>query len=381
MYIHQLVEWPAFIWDEIKINNQLLEARYLQGRLLGHMEALGFNLREEASLQILTQDVVKTSEIEGETLDWQQVRSSLARKLGINITNSLPTNRHVEGIVEIILDATRNYNTPLTQQRLWAWHTTLFPIEQNNINRMVVGQWRTEASGIMQVVSGPYGREKIHFEAPSHDRLDKEMQNFIHWFNSPSTIDPVIQAAIAHFWFVTIHPFDDGNGRIARAIADMLLARAEKTSQRFYSMSTQIQQERKSYYDILEQSQKSTLDITPWLEWFLNCFTSALNNSQKMLEIVLNKARFWETYKNESLNDRQRKVINRLLDGFVGKLTSSKWAKLNKCSQDTALRDITDLLNREIFIKDPAGGRSTNYQLPLAFQHHNTDDSSIGQRG
>ncbi|MFN5174730.1 MAG: Fic family protein [Holosporaceae bacterium] len=365
MYIHERKGWPEFTWNQAILAGPLAEVRHLQGRLLGRMEALGFLLREEATMETLTQDVIKTSEIEGEKLDLQQVRSSIARRLGLDISGSdIPAPRNVEGIVEVMLDATRNHEKQLTKTRLYDWHAALFPTGRSGMQRITVGKWRTEASGPMQVVSGPIGREKVHYEAPGYARLDNEMTAFIKWFNAKPESDLVLRAAIAHFWFVTIHPFDDGNGRIARALADMMLARSEGSSQRFYSMSSQIQRERNAYYDILEKSQKSTLDITPWIEWFLSCLKRAIEASDGMLEFVLVKARFWEKHINQPFNERQRNVINRLLDGgFEGRLTSSKWAKMSKCSGDTALRDITDLLDRGILIKDGAGGRSTGYLL------------------
>jgi Fic family protein len=365
MYIYEHQEWPNFTWDQIKIADLLTEVRYLQGRLLGRMDALGFHLREEATLQILTQDVLKTSEIEGETLDTEQVRSSIAKRLGIDLGATPPVDRNVEGIVEIMLDATRSYDKPLTEERLFGWHAALFPTGRSGIQRIIVGNWRTEASGPMQVVSGPFGREKIHYEAPAYDRLPNEMARFIKWFNAPSKTDLVIKSALAHFGFVTIHPFDDGNGRIARAIADMMLARSEKSQQRFYSMSGQIQRERNAYYDVLEKCQKESLNITAWIEWFLHCLKRAISTSEETLQTVFTKARFWHLHAGEVFNDRQKLIVNRLLDGFDGKLNSSKWAKLAKCSQDTALRDINDLLERKILIKDDAGGRSTSYQICL----------------
>jgi Fic family protein len=363
MYIHESKAWPKLSWDQAKLAGLLAEVRHLQGRLLGRMEALGFSLREEATLQALTQDVVKTSEIEGEKLDTEQVRSSIARRLGLDIGAALKIDRNVEGMVEVMLDATRRHEAPLTQARLFAWHAALFPTGWSGLQRITVGGWRTEASGPMQVVSGPIGRERVHYEAPAHDRLKTEMARFLKWFNAAPETDLVIQSALAHFWFVTIHPFDDGNGRIARAIADLLLARSEKSPQRFYSMSAQIQRERKAYYEVLETCQKGGPDITSWMEWFLNCLKRAIAASEKTLESVLVKARFWKTHAGESFNERQRTMVNRLLDGFEGRLTSSKWAKLTKCSQDTALRDISDLLNRQILTKDEAGGRSTSYEL------------------
>lgn len=363
MYIHERNEWPNFTWDQAKLSPFLAEVRHLQGHLLGRMDTLGFDLREEATLATLTQDVLKTSEIEGEKLNIEQVRSSIARRLGLDIGGSLQTDRHIEGIVEVMLDATRNYTKPLTEDRLFGWHAALFSTGRSGLRLITIGHWRTAESGVMQVVSGAYGREKVHYEAPSYDRLKKEMRQFLKWFNANTEMDLVMKSALAHFWFVTIHPFDDGNGRIARALADMTLARSEKNKQRFYSMSSQIQSERKNYYDILERCQKGTLDITSWFEWFLICLKRAIIASSKVLDDVLMKAHFWSIHAGESFNERQRKLINQLLDGFKGKLTSSKWAKIGKCSQDTALRDINDLLQRNILQKDSTGGRSTNYTL------------------
>lgn len=365
MYIHERKDWPHFKWDHAGLSELLAEVRYRQGRLLGRMDAVGFQLREEAMLEALTQDVLKTSEIEGEKLDTQQVRSSIAKKLGMDTVAVPLIDRHVDGIVEIMLDATCHFDAPLTQERLFSWHAALFPTGRGGFHRIAVGGWRTQASGPMQVVSGPYGREKVHYEAPDYKRMKKEMSGFIKWFNHSQETDLVIKSALAHFWFVTIHPFEDGNGRIARAIADMLLARSEKSKQRFYSMSAQIQRERNDYYNVLESCQKGSLDITQWIEWFLHCLQRAIIASDEILKTVLTKATFWRVHSGESFNERQRLVINRLLDGFEGKLNSSKWAKLTKCSQDTALRDITDLLERKILLKDEAGGRSTSYLLCL----------------
>jgi Fic family protein len=327
------------------------------------MEALGFALRAEATLQTLTTDVVKSSEIEGAILDQAQVRSSIARRLGIDIGALTPANREVEGVVDMILDATAKHDAPLTPERLFGWHAALFPTGRSGMNRITVGAWRDDKKGPIQVLSGPLGRERVHYEAPRAARLDREMLVFLDWFNGEQTVEPVLKAGLAHLWFVTIHPFDDGNGRIARAIADMALARSEKSSRRFYSMSAQIQQERKAYYDILEATQKGDLDITSWLEWFLACLDRAFDGAEETLASVLIKARFWELNAGASLNERQRAMINRLLDGLEGKLTSSKWARLAKCSQDTALRDIGDLLTRGILAREAAGGRSTSYSL------------------
>jgi Fic family protein len=363
MYIHELSDWPQFNWSQDRIAEPLAAIRHQQGRLLGHMEALGFNLRQEATLQVLTEDVLKSSEIEGERLDAEQVRSSIARRLGIDIGALKPADRNVDGIVEMMLDATRHYAQPLTVERLFQWHTLLFPDARQGITAIRVGAWRDDSAGPMEVVSGSIGRERLHFEAPAAVRLDREMEDFLGWFNAGTRHDPVLKAALAHFWFVTIHPFDDGNGRIARAIADMALARADNTSQRFYSMSAQIRQERTAYYKTLEYVQRGPLNISPWMEWFLGCLGRAIEGSQTTLAAVLNKARYWEAVGDTSLNDRQRRVFNRLLDGFEGKLTTSKYAKLAKCSQDTALRDILHLVEQSILVRNPEGGRSTSYAL------------------
>ncbi|TIS59703.1 MAG: Fic family protein [Mesorhizobium sp.] len=362
-YIHELEGWPKFEWNSQDLADQLAAVRHRQGRLLGRMEALGFELRAEAVLQTLTEDVLKSSEIEGEILDKEQVRSSIARRLGIDIGALALVDRDVEGVVEMMLDATQNYRQPLTDERLFGWHAALFPTGRSGMTKIIVGAWRDEASGPMQVVSGPIGREKVHYEAPAAARLQAEMAAFIDWFNSGASLDPVLKAAVAHLWFVTIHPFEDGNGRIARAIADMMLARSEGSPQRFYSMSAQIRLERKDYYAILERTQKGGLDITAWLQWFLRCLDRAFDGAEEILANVLRKARFWEAKAGQPLNERQRKVVNRLLDGFEGKLTSSKWAALTKTSPDTALRDINDLVARGILVRNEAGGRSTSYSL------------------
>ncbi len=362
-YIHERPEWPAFSWDSERISQRLVEVRHRQGRLIGRMEGLGFQLRTEAVLDTLTEDVLKSSEIEGEKLDRDQVRSSIARRLGIDIGGLTPADRNVEGVVEMMLDATQHYDQPLTAQRLFDWHAALFPTGRSGMSRINVGAWRDDKKGPMQVVSGPIGKERIHYEAPVAARLRGEMKKFLDWFEKESSTDLVLKASLAHLWFVTIHPFDDGNGRIARAIADMVLARSERSPQRFYSMSAQIQQERKSYYEILEATQKGNLDVTRWLEWFLVCLGRAFERAETILAAVLNKARFWDRLAATELNERQRRMINRLLDCFEGKLTSSKWAKIEKCSQDTALRDIEDLIQKGILTKDSAGGRSTSYSL------------------
>lgn len=363
-FIHQLPEWPAFAWSPEKLSRQLGVARHRQGRLFGQMQALGFPLRQEAILTTLTEDVLKSSEIEGEILDRKQVRSSIARRLGIDAGAVLPADRHVEGVVEMMLDATQNFSERLTDERLFDWHAALFPTGRSGLNRIVVGAWRNDNSGSMQVVSGPFGKERIHYEVPATERLDDEMKGFLDWFNNSEDIDPVLKAGLAHLWFVTIHPFDDGNGRIARAIADIALARSEDSPQRFYSMSAQIRLDRKAYYDVLERTQKSRdLDVTLWLEWFLQCFDHAIEGAKQTLSDVLTKAEFWKRYAGEPFNHRQRDMINRLLDGFEGKLTSSKYATIEKCSPDTALRDINELVDRGILQKDAGGGRSTSYSL------------------
>jgi len=330
------------------------------------MEALGFPLQQEAVLQTLTEDVVKSSDIEGEKLDAVQVRSSIARRLGIDVGGVESSDRQVEGVVEMMLDATRNYDKPLTANRLFGWHASLFPAGRSGMRKVRIGAWRDDSTGPMQVVSGPVGRERVHFEAPATDRLETEMKRFLDWFNNKrdaADLDDVLAAGLAHLWFVTIHPFDDGNGRIARAIADMALARSERSSERFYSMSAQIRQERHDYYEILEHTQKGTLDVTPWMEWFLGCLGRAIDGAETTLAAVLRKARFWQARRDVPINQRQRLILNRLLDGFEGHLTTSKWAALTKCSSDTALRDILDLVERGFLMRNLRGGRSTSYSL------------------
>jgi Fic family protein len=366
-YIYQDEKWPNFTWSAEAIADQLAAVSRHQGRLVGRMEGMGMTFREEAVLEALTEEVTQSSDIEGETLDRDQVRSSLARRLGMDIAGLPTPDRNVEGVVEMMLDATQNFTKPLDAERLFGWHAALFPTGRSGMSRIVVGAWRSEESGPMQVVSGPYGKEKVHYEAPGFDRLEAEVKAFLYWFEQERKIDPVIKAAIAHLWFVTVHPFDDGNGRIARAIADMALARSENSPQRFYSMSAQIRAERRAYHEILEKTQKGRLDITDWLRWFLTCLDHAFEGAETILETVLGKARFWDAHAGEALNERQQAMLNRLLDGFVGKLTSSKWATITKTSQDTASRDINDLVARGILLKDEARGRSTSYSLvPIA---------------
>ncbi len=367
MHIHQHPDWPKFIWNDSSLLNSVSDVRNLQGKLLGKMAALGFSLKEEAILETLTIDVVKSTLIEGESLDMQQVRSSIARKLGMDISGLIPADRNVDGVVEMMLDATQKYDKPLSRDRLFDWHAALFPTGRSGMHKITVADWRKDETGPMQVVSGPMGKEKVHFEAPSADLLETEMKNFIYWFNEEVSIEPVIKAGIAHLWFITIHPFDDGNGRIARAIADMQLARADKTKQRFYSMSAQIEIEKKKYYETLESTQKGSLEITNWLKWFLECLIQALEFTEETLRKVLAKAKFWEKHATTILSKRQQIMINHLLDDFYGKLTTSKWAKMAKCSQDTVLRDIQDLIDKGVLMKDSGGGRSTSYIMNLNF--------------
>ena len=363
-YIHENPDWPNLRWDNTELLPLLADVRHRQGRLLGRMEGLGFRLRAEASLTTLTSDVIKSSAIEGAQLDAAQVRSSIARRLGLDFAGSVRAGPDVEGVVEMMLDATQKYAGPLTVERLFGWHASLFPTGRSGMRPITVGAWRPASIDPMQVVSGPIGRERVHFEAPSADRLEHEVAVFLDWFEAANGIDPVLKAGIAHFWFVTLHPFEDGNGRISRALADMALARADGIKERFYSMSAQIEAEKKQYYLKLEQSQKGGTDITSWLEWFLGCLGRAVAGAEEGLAGVLRKAKIWERINNQSpVNERQRTVINRLLDGFEGKLSTSKYAKLAKCSPDTALRDIRILLDRGVLIQEAGGGRNTSYRL------------------
>ena len=368
-YIHELPEWPDFGWDQDRLVGTLAAVRHQQGRLIGRMEALGFPLQQEATLEALTEETVKSSDIEGENLEEEQVRSSLARRLGLDVAGVGVVDRRVESIVEMMLDATRSYDQPLTPDRLFGWHASLFPGGRSGMRKLRAGAWRDDSTGPMQVVSGPVVRERVHFEGPAAERLDREMSLFLRWFNEgkgPPVGDAVLKAGLAHLWFVTIHPFDDGNGRIARAIADLALARSEHTNQRFYSMSAQIRRERNDYYDILERTQKGTLNVTVWMEWFLGCLGRTIDVAQTTVAAVLRKARFWETLSGVPINERQRAMLNRLLDGFEGKLTTSKWAAIAKCSSDTALRDILALVERGVLVRNPGAGRSTSYSLAEA---------------
>jgi Fic family protein len=363
LFIHQLEHWPNFTWKVEEFVNLLSEARNLQGRLLGRMEAVGFELRNTAILDTLTLDVIKSAEIEGEILHPHQVRSSIARKLGMDIAGSVESDRNVDGMVEMLLDATQSCFEPVSVDRLFGWHAALFPTGRSGMYKITVADWRTDSSGPMQVVSGAMGKEKVHFQAPGAALVPFEMHRFLAWLNENSDMDLVIKAAVAHLWFVTIHPFEDGNGRITRALTDRLLAQSDGSTQRFYSMSAQIRLERKQYYEILESTQKGNLDITNWMKWFLNCLINALKSTDTVLNRVLTKADFWNKHSETTLNERQVKLINRVLDGFDGKLTSAKWAKIAKCSKDTAIRDINDLMYKNILQKEEAGGRSTSYVL------------------
>jgi Fic family protein len=359
-YIYEYNHWTDFTWREAEINTVFGEVRHLQGKIIGQMSTLGFAAKEEAKLASLTLDIIKSSEIEGETLDYNQVRSSIARKLGINTAGLVPSGRNVDGVVEMMLDATQNYQKPLTSNRLFGWHAALFPSGYSGMHKIEVGQYR---SGVIQIVSGAMGKEKVHYEAIPPNRVKEEMDAFLHWFNENHKIDPVLKSAIAHFWFIIIHPFDDGNGRMARAISDVMLARADETSERYYSLSSQISLERKQYYAILQKVQHSDGDITDWLFWFLHCLRNSLLATQSTLQKTWRKTEFWNIHENTLFNERQRLMINKLLDGFEGKLKSSKWGKMAKCSTDTALRDIKDLIEKGVLRQEKQGGRSTNYEL------------------
>lgn len=362
IYIYQKEGWPKFYWDKEKIAQTLLNLRYLQGELIGKMSVFGFELQNDTHFSTLTNNVLKSSEIEGEYLNTDQVRSSVAKRLGMDVSGLVNSEKKVEGVVEMTFDATHNADKLLTKKRLFSWHKLLFQEENQNSN-LSIGSWRGEKGGEMQVVSGAMGKERIHFQAPDYSIIDSEMTVFLEWINNEKELDNILKAAIAHLWFVTIHPFDDGNGRIARAIADMLLARADNISQRFYSMSSQILIERKDYYNILERTQKGDLDISDWLEWFLNCLKRAFAQTDNNINKLIFKSKFWENNKNIVFNERQTKIINLLFNNFEGKLTTSKWAKINHCSQDTALRDINDLIEKKILKKEEQGGRSTSYDL------------------
>ena len=365
-YIHEKPSWPDFTWDSELLSPKLAALRYKQGELLGQMKALGFELRSEASLNTLTEDVVKSSAIEGENLNPTEVRSSIARRLGIKTGGLVPSARNVDGVVEMMLDATQKYDQTLTDERLFSWHGALFPTGRSGLRIIMVGAYRTPEVDPMEVVSGPIGKEKVHFVAPGGIRIEEEMKHFLNWFNGNLSIDPVLKAGLAHFWFVTIHPFEDGNGRIARAIADMSLAHADASKERFYSMSSQIEHEKNLYYDRLELSQRGDLDITEWMVWFLECLDRAIDSANETLASVIYKAKLWEMANKQSINERQQLIINKMLDNFKGYMNTSKYAKIAKCSTDTALRDIQDLVSRNILIKNQGGGRSTSYRLAIS---------------
>jgi len=360
-YIYQYENWTDFTWQNAAVSAVLGEVRLLQGKILGQIHSLGFSSKEEKNIEMLTLDVIKSSEIEGEKLNYEQVRSSIARRLGINMAGLVSSPRNVDGVVEMLLDATQNFKNPLTQKRLFGWHAALFPTGYSGMYKIKVAKYRTEE---MQIVSGAMGKERVHYEAVPAKDVKTEMDKFLSWLNDDNiVIDSVLKSAIAHFWFIIIHPFDDGNGRIARAISDMLLARSENSSERFYSLSNQIQQDKNVYYETLKTVQHGDSDITQWLVWFLTCLKRALLETEKSMQNILRKAEFWEKHKETPINERQRLMINKLFDGFFGKLTSSKWAKITKTSTDTALRDIRDLIEKDILQQEEAGGRSANYTL------------------
>ena len=360
-YIHQRKKWPEFIWDNEALLPLIGKVRNLQGSVVGKMSTIGFNLKREANLETVTEEIVKSSEIEGEQFNVHEVRSSLARKLGMDRAGLVPSNRAIDGMVDLILDAVLNYKTPLVEKRLFDWHFALFPLGRSGMYKIVVGSWRDDSRGPMQVVSGGMGKERVHFQTPSAEKIPSEMKQFLRWINTEqSLLDPVLKAGIAHLWFVTIHPFEDGNGRITRAITDMLLARADGIPQRFYSMSAQIRKERKHYYEILERTQRDDLDITEWLVWFLECLYRALLGSSVILDKVFYKHQFWLKHRGKTINDRQQLMLNKLMDDFKGKLTTKKWGKMTKTSHDTALRDIKGLISLGILQKEQSGGRSTN---------------------
>jgi len=363
MYIYESPDWPEFKWDSEKLLPLLSSVRNRQGIIVGKMGALGFELKNQANLEILTLDVLKSSEIEGELLNPDQVRSSLARRLGLEISGLVYSDHHVDGVVEMMLDATSNYDNELNRERLFTWHNALFSSGYSGTKKINVGKWRDDLTGPLQVVSGPMGKERVNYQAPKAADIEKEMILFFDWFNQKQDIDLVLRAGIAHLWFVTIHPFEDGNGRIARAITDMILAQSDRQTYRFYSMSTQIRKERNAYYDLLEKTQKGSLEITKWLIWFLNCLLHAIETSDIIFSKVIFTHNFWLKNAPQIENDRQKKILNMLIEGFDGKLSTAKWAKICHCSPDTALRDIQDLVNKQILRKLPGGGRSTGYDL------------------
>ncbi|WP_067673926.1 Fic family protein [Nocardia miyunensis] len=362
-YLWEDAHWPELRYDDSRLAHPIFEVAHQHGYLLGRLADAEDETREQASLAALTSDVVKTSEIEGELLNAESVRSSIARHLGVDIGAVMPADRHIDGVVEMVLDATVHHEQPVTSERLFGWHAGLFPTGYSGISRVRIGGWRTDENGPMEVVSGPYGRQRVHFEAPPADTLETEMRRFLEWFNEAAPESPIIKAGLAHLWFVTLHPFDDGNGRIARALGDLWLARADHSPQRFYSLSTQIQRDRNAYYTILERTQKGTLDVTEWLLWFIGALQRAITHANSTVDDVLAKAEFWRQRRQFAMNERQRAMLNRLLDGFNGKLTTRKWAIITKCSQDTALRDINELIELGVLRRSESGGRSTSYEL------------------
>lgn len=365
MYIHQFKAWPNFTWDDQLLAEKLGRVNYALGMIMGQMSAAGFKQKEDALLKTLTLDVTKSSAIEGEVLNAEKVRSSIARRLGIEFAGMIPSDRQTDGVVEMMLDATQNFKVQLTAERLYGWHSSLFPVGRSGLHKITAGSWRNDETGPMQIVSGPLGRERVHYQAPNANLLPGEMAKFLDWFNGDQHLDPVVKAGVAHLWFVTIHPFDDGNGRITRAITDMQLARADKSANRFYSMSAQIEKERNGYYDILEHTQKGTLDITDWLVWFFDCLGRALNSTMDVLEKVNTRNLFWDKHHDIPLNARQKKMVDTLMDDFYGTLNVSKWAKITKSSTDTALRDIRDLMSKGILSQNEGGGRNTSYSIIL----------------
>ena len=366
MYVWERPEWPTFTWDEGRLLEPLAAARLKQGRLLGRMSALGFDLRLEAQLKALTEEVIKSSEIEGDFLDRRSVRSSMARRLGVPEAGVHPTDRRSEGIVDMMLDATGNYDAPLTAERLFGWQAALFPTGYSGMHKVRTGAWRSDESGPMQVVSGPIGRQRVHYQAPPARQITAEMRSFLDWFNRLGGLEGLLRAGIAHLWFATVHPFDDGNGRVARAIADLALAQSEGSGQRFYSVSSQIRKDRSNYYDMLEQTQKGNLDVSDWLVWFIDCLSRAIDGAEELSELVLRKAEFWIRHSQTHFNERQMTVLNRILDGFEGKLTAKKWAKIGKCSIPTAQRDINEMVERRTLRRNPGGSKNTSYDLLLA---------------
>lgn len=361
-YTHLHPDWPKYRWDASALAVALADIHQRRGALSIAMATLGLEARQQEVLQVLVQDVTRSSEIEGEHLDQGQVRSSVARRLGMDRAGLPEPSRDVEGVVEMMLDATQKFNEPLTEQRLFAWHASLFPTSRSGMAKIITGAYRDDARGPMQVVSGPIGQERVHFEAPAANRLPVEMAQFVRWFEEEA-IDPIVKAALAHLWFVTIHPFEDGNGRIGRAVMDMALARADGSSQRFYSMTAQLHKERKAHYAQLEQASRKSLDVTPWISWFVKRLSDALTEAEGVVRLVRRKQEFWDRHRDSGLNERQTKIVNMLLDGFTGKLQTAKYAKINKCSTDTAFRDLTDMVAKGILVKAEAGGRSTNYDL------------------